>query len=301
MGDNNYCLFLDKARQLLPLMKFKSLKKLRVDRSLRALNLGAFFVFVIALLGCVPVTDQKSRMVDEDRALESFITLGMAYLKQGDRDNSRRNFEKALEIDKNSAQAQNGMGLLYQLNGEEALAEQAFTRALREDKNYTDARVNYGIFLYQRKRFQEAYDIFEKASQDLSYDRRAQVLAYVGQVAVKLGNLTRAKSAFEHSLNINSKLPLPLLELAEISFQAQDYASAKRYLDRYSEVAKPSARSLWLGIRIERIFGNKDKEASYVLALKNLHPYSKEYLEYKRLVNEQAPANASDGQDSSIR
>ena len=30
------------------------------------------------------------------------------------------------------------------------------------------------------------------------------------------------------------------------------------------------------------IFGNKDKEASYALALRNLHPYSQEYLEYKK-------------------
>ncbi|HEY0894045.1 MAG TPA: type IV pilus biogenesis/stability protein PilW, partial [Cellvibrio sp.] len=40
--------------------------------------------------------------------------------------------------------------------------------------------------------------------------------------------------------------------------------------------------ALLLGIRLERVFGNKDKEASYLLVLKNRFPYSKEYLEYKQ-------------------
>ena len=68
------------------------------------------------------------------------------------------------------------------------------------------------------------------------------------------------------------------------SIKKGEFADAKRFLDVYSRNARQSARSLWLGIRIERIFGNKDKEASYALALKNLHPYSREYLEYKNLI-----------------
>jgi type IV pilus assembly protein PilF len=70
-------------------------------------------------------------------------------------------------------------------------------------------------------------------------------------------------------------------------FQEREYAQAKLYLDEYSANAKHTPRSLWLGIRLERIFGNKDKEASYALSLKNLHPYSKEYLDYKNYIEEQ--------------
>ncbi|MFT6791936.1 MAG: type IV pilus assembly protein PilF [Cellvibrionaceae bacterium] len=250
-------------------------------------------VFAILLLltmtifGCVSVTGPNARVVDKEKALDSLIDLGMAYLNQGDRENSRRNFEKALEIDKNSSRAHNGLALLYQMNSEVALAEKSFMRALDEDKGYTSARVNYGLFLYEQKRFQEAYGSFVRASEDLSHSQRAQVLAYLGQAAKQIGNLDRAKAAFEHSLNIDGKLPLPLLELAEISFASKDYVSAKRYLDRYDIVAKSSPRKLLLGIQIERVFGNKNKEASYILALKNLYPYSKEYLEYKKLVDEQ--------------
>ena len=108
----------------------------------------------------------------------------------------------------------------------------------------------------------------------------------------KKSELKRSKETFGNtvkrpSTNLKPELPSPVIELADLAFQEQDYASAKRYLDRYHKLTKPTARSLWLGIRIERIFGNKDKMASQALALKNLFGYSKEYLEYKQLIENQ--------------
>ena len=254
--------------------------------------LSIICLLAFVLTGCVQTQPTGSkRVVNKQKAVESYITLGMAYLQQGSRDAARRNFEKALEINRRSHEGHNGMGLYYQLTGEIELAEESFKRALREESNYTPARVNYGAFLYGRQRYQEAYDSFEQAARDLTYDRRALVLAYVGQTALKLDNKVRAKSAFEHSLNVDNRLPLPMLELAQISFDEQDYAAAKQYIDSYATVSKASPKSLWLGIRIERIFGNKDKEASYALALRNLHPYSKEYLEYKALLGKKVNKN----------
>ena len=248
-----------------------------------------YFILLLALSalfisGCVTtVTGSAPRTFDREKSLNSYVALGMAYLQRDDRDSSRRNFEKALEIDSASHEAHNGMGLLFQLTGEPGFAEKSFKRALREKSDFTQARVNYGVFLYSQSRFEEALSNFEVAAKDLSYDRRALALAYVGQAALKTGNLARARSSFEHSINVDNKLALPMLELALLQFDEEDYESSKNNLDKHLEFAKASPKSLWLGIRIERIFGNKDKEASYALALKNLHPYSKEYLEYKKL------------------
>ena len=72
------------------------------------------------------------------------------------------------------------------------------------------------------------------------------------------------------------------IELADINFKSKEYAKAKDHLDRFQSTGQQSPRALLLGIRLERIFGNKDKEASYLLVLKNRFPYSKEYLEYKQ-------------------
>lgn len=251
-----------------------------------------FFVPVIVLMsllasGCVSTTTGSTKPeFDKQASLDSYIALGMAYLQRDDRDSSRRNFDKALEVDSSSYQAHNGMGLLFQLTGEPKLAEKSFKRALSSNSSFTQGRVNYGVFLYSQNRFEEALENFELAAKDLSYDRRALVIAYIGQASLKTGNIVRARSAFEHSLNVDNKLALPMLELALMQFDEKDFESSKKNLDRFLNTAKASAKSLWLGIRIERIFGNKDKEASYALALKNLHPYSKEYLEYKKILQQ---------------
>jgi type IV pilus assembly protein PilF len=251
-----------------------------------------FFVLFIVVMsvfasGCISTTTGSKRVVDKQKSLDSYMALGMAYLQRGDRDSSRRNFEKALKVDNNSPEAHNGMGLLFQLTGEPDLAENSFKRALGSNSKFTQARVNYGVFLYSQDRFEEAFENFEEAAKDLSYDRRALALAYIGQTALRTGNIVRARSAFEHSLNVDNKLALPMLELALMQFDEEDYEASKKNLDLFLKTAKSSPKSLWLGIRIERIFGNKDKEASYALALKNLHPYSNEYLEYKKISQQQ--------------
>lgn len=256
--------------------------------TLRSTNLFLFSILLLILVGCVQTTYPKNKKIDKQKALESYVSLGMAYLERNDRDLSRRNFEKALEIDNDSAEAHGGMGLLYELNGEVELAEKSFKRALRKNGSITQIKVNYGTFLYRQKRYEEAYELFEESAKDLTFSDRALVLSYVGQAAVRLKNTVRAKSAFEHSLNIDNNLPESIIELAELSYSIQDYAATKNYLDRYAKLSKSTPQSLWLGIRMERIFGNKDKESSYALALRNLYPYSKEYLEYKKLLENQA-------------
>ena len=52
--------------------------------------------------------------------------------------------------------------------------------------------------------------------------------------------------------------------------------SARAYLQRFLEVSKHTAASLWMGIRIERQLGDKDAIASYKLALRNNFPDSNE-------------------------
>ncbi|HBF06601.1 MAG TPA: type IV pilus biogenesis/stability protein PilW, partial [Gammaproteobacteria bacterium] len=60
---------------------------------------------------------------------------------------------------------------------------------------------------------------------------------------------------------------------------------AARYLREYSSIARHTPRSLWLGIQIERVNGDADAMASYVLALRNLYPKSPEYRRYMETKN----------------
>lgn len=242
-----------------------------------------FFVSVMLLSGCVTTTNQT--MVNVESAHSKRIELGMKYLEVDKRDNARFQFSKALLLKKNSADAYQGIAMVHQANGEMKPALEAFKKAMKyaDENNRASIQVAYGRYLSENGDFAAACPHFEEAAADFDYPERADALYFAGRCAMQTGNKARTIAAFEHALNLNPRMPAVMIELADIYFQQGEYPKSKRLLDQMEKLAVPTARSLWLGIRIERIFGNKDKEASYAVALKNRHPYSKEYLEYKRL------------------
>lgn len=243
----------------------------------------AVLLSILGLLaGCVTTMEKELPTVNPEKALETHIRLGLGYISEKNLDSARFHLNKAAEIEPKDPGVLNGKGLLFQLEGEPELAEKAFKEALRRDRDFTQARLNYATFLYSKERYQEAFENYEIAAEDLNYDRRAVALYGVGISAQKIGREDRAVAAFNHSVLLQRNLAASHLELADYYLKEQDYAKAKQHLTQFESYSRPSARSLWIGIRIEKIFGNKDKEASQVLSLKNLFPYSKEYLEYKQ-------------------
>ncbi|MBB5212133.1 type IV pilus biogenesis/stability protein PilW [Microbulbifer hydrolyticus] len=241
----------------------------------------------LILGGCV-TTGPGGKQVDLDKARETHVQLGLRYLQSGgdNREMARHHFQQALSLGKKDPQAHHGLALLYQADGELAVAESHFKKALRYDRDFSMARVNYGAFLYQQERYLDAKEQFLEASEDLAYNRRSYALANLGRAELKLHELDGAEQAFKKALALSSDLPIALLELAELKFEKQEYTQAKQYLDRFSEKNRQVPQSLWLGIRIEKVFGNRDKERSYALALKNLFPYSEETLKYQQMMAE---------------
>ena len=251
--------------------------------SARVLSL---FFLCLLLQACVTTTTGNKNTLNKDKAFDTRIQLVLSYVHQGNRDLARTNLERARDLNRSDPRIHNATALLYQLEGEPKLAEQEFKIATAKDPNFAAAFNNYGVFLASHDRQKEALAAFQSSADNLEYDRRDVALTNLGQTALELGLTEKAKASFEHAIRINPKSVSPLVELAEIEFNERNYAKAKSYLDRAERVAKKTPRGLWLGIRLERIFGNKDREASLALALKNLYPYSTEYLEYKRLLDD---------------
>lgn len=217
----------------------------------------------------------------KSEALDNYLRLGLGYLRRDQRQKARFNLRKALDLNPHSAEAHNGIALLYQLEQEVALAEQHFKDALRYRPDFTGAKNNYGIFLVQQQRLEEAHQIFLDAAKDIDYAKRGQIFLSLGMVAKELGRVDAARAAWEKALRLQPRLSSPYLELAEVYYSDGDYPTAMAYLKRYDALTEPSARGLWLAVRLERAFGNRDGEASKALALRKLFPHSRETLEYQ--------------------
>ncbi len=259
-------------------------------KAMRLKNSAALvLVGLLLVAGCTTTTTSGRAKLGEPSAsdrrgqlLADHIQLGMGYLGEGNRESARHHLLKALEVDSRSAGAHGGMALLFQLEQEYELADSHFRKAISYDPDFTSARNNYGVFLYRQGRYEEAYQQLEKATSDTAYSRRAQVYSSLGTTAARLNRVEQARDAWLKAISLNPRLARPHIELASHYFTDGDYPRAKAYLDKYHQLHKASARSLWLGVKLEREFGNKDGEASQGLALRKLFPYSEEALEYKR-------------------
>ena len=244
--------------------------------------LRAALLIVFALLaGCVttgkvnPMDTRKGR----DQAREAYVQLGIGYLQEGGTERAKVPLKKALELDSSDADANAALALVFQAEMEPELAEQHFRKAL---SSRSDARIlnNYGSFLYEQKRYQDAYEMFEKAAADTLYPERSRVFENLGMTAAALGQREIAQQNLEKALRLNRQQPRALLEMAEMSYEDRHYVPAKDYYDRFSQLSEQNARSLLLGTRLAKVYDDKNKAASFGLQLKRLYPGTPEYQQY---------------------
>lgn len=238
-------------------------------------------VMVMLVSGCITEIKGPHLKADPVKSLQSYIDLGIGYIRNGQYQRAKDNLNKALALDSRSAQAHDAFGLLFQFEGELELAERHFKRAVSIQPDLSRARNNYGAFLFEQKRYDEAIKQLKEAAKDPFYPARPQAFENLGVCYLHLGELAQAEDAFSHAVGLNATQPRALLELAELKFKKQDFTGAKGHFERYRKIMQPSSKSLWLGIRIARVFDEKDDEASQSMLLRNIFPATEEHKAYR--------------------
>ena len=238
----------------------------------------------LLLSACVSTTDTVfTEKADPEKALERRVELARTYIGEGNWEDAKRNLRLAYQIDPQSAEVHEAFALVYQSTGEFELAEQSYKTALKLDKGFSRARNNYATFLYAQGRYKEAEKQLQIVTQDTLYKGRPRAFINLGLCRVQLFDSQGAEEAFRRALTMDRANNIALLELAQLRYDAGDFATSQRYYDTYrTAVRQQSARGLWLGIRLARESGDRDAEGSYTLALTNLYPESPEYQAFKR-------------------
>ncbi|MES2868207.1 MAG: type IV pilus biogenesis/stability protein PilW [Pseudomonadota bacterium] len=239
-------------------------------------------VLVSLLAGCIssggssPMSTDKGR----DEAREAYVQLGLGYLQQGMTEQAKVPLTKALALDKSDPDANAALALVFQSEMEYGLAEQAYRTAL--SKRPADARIlnNYGSFLFEQQRYQEAYAQFQKAAADSLYPQRSRIYENLGMTALKLGQRDTGRQELEKALRLNRQQPRALLEMAELSYEDRHYVPARDFYDRFSLLSGQNARSLLLGARLASVFDDRTSTANYGQQLKRLYPGTPEYQQY---------------------
>ena len=204
------------------------------------------------------------------------LDLGIEYMKQGKYENALKNLEKAKEADPVYPPIYNVLGLLYQQLGDSKKAEHNFKRALSLNNNDSPTLNNYGSFLCQQGRLEEAEKTFLRAAANPLYESPEIAITNAGLCLSNNQREADAEKYYREALQLNPQVPQALIKMCEISFNIPNYLAARGYLQRYQQVARHTAKSLWLGIRLEQELGDKDTVSSYALQLKNNFPNSQE-------------------------
>ncbi|WP_457787823.1 type IV pilus biogenesis/stability protein PilW [Pseudomonas sp. PL-6] len=243
----------------------------------------ALLLLVASLLGgCVTTgdVDPMRTAKGRDEARDAYVRLGIGYMQKGQTERAKRPLRSALELDPSNADAHAALALVFQVEMESKLADEHFRKALSQRPQ--DARLlnNYGTFLYEQKRYDEALTRYQQASEDPLYSERSRVFENIGMTFLALGQREEAKKYFERSLRLNSQQPRVLLEMALLFYDAREYVPARDYYESFSTLAEQNARSLLLGARLAEVFEDRDTAASLGLQLRRLYPASQEYQQY---------------------
>lgn len=251
--------------------------------TMRNITLIYLVLTYLGLTGCTPTTGGSGTNSETIRPTATTndvarlnLNLGIEYLKRGEYEKALSKLEKAREADKNYPPIYNTLGVLYQQLGDKVRAEKYYKHALGLNNLEASTLNNYGQFLCQEARYDEAEATFLKAAHNPLYSTPEIALSNAGTCAFTEGKLDVAETHFRSALEKNPRLAVALIQMAQISYTNASYLSARAYLQRYLEVSAHTPKSLWLGINIETELGDKNALSSYQLLLKNKFPNSKE-------------------------
>ncbi|ANF88172.1 Putative fimbrial biogenesis protein [Pseudomonas antarctica] len=246
------------------------------------LRLALLLLFTGLVAGCVssghdsPLHTDKGR----DEARVAYVQLGLGYLRQGMSEQAKVPLKKALELDSADADANAALALVFQAQAEPVLADQYFHKAL--SVRPADPRLlnNYGSFLFEQKRYDQASRYFQQASADTLYPERSRVFENLGVTSMRLGQRDSARRQLEKALHLNGSQPRALLEMAELSYEDRHYVPARDYYERFSLLSGQNARSLLLGVRLATVHEERDTAARFGQQLERLYPGTPEYQQY---------------------
>jgi len=253
---------------------------------MNTLNKIVLLSFALIVSGCVTVTDSRfSKKVDNEKAVENYVALGVAYIQDGNMPLARKKIERALEIAPESPAAHSAMATYWIERGEHDLAESEFKTALDYDADHSPTNYHYGRFLFVVRKVEKGCEYIKRAAADVDYTARVIAFENLGLCFSQFKQERLSMDAFERAWSLDSNSTISSLNLAAIYLQRNRIDIAKRWFDRFEASLKDqerehSAASLYLGVALSKALRDKNAHASYAFKLRKRFPKSQEYKAY---------------------
>lgn len=240
------------------------------------------FLLVLLLTGCASSGGGSAGTPQADtthaQAVAKIHTeLAAAYYGRGQYAVALQEAGVALQAEPDYAPAYNVRALVRMALREDEEADADFRRSLELDRTNSETHNNYGWFLCQRGRAKESLVQFQQALKNPLYATPEMAYVNLGMCSKKAGLMKDVENNLQRALILHPGMPEALYGLADWSYASGDFAGAKSYFLRFSQVAPElNAEQLWLAVRIERKMRDRNSEASYAFQLRKRFPDSRE-------------------------
>lgn len=237
----------------------------------------------LGLLACAqtppeakPASPEAMAQGNENPRARIHTELAAQYYARGMYAVALQELRESLDADARYAPAYNMLGLVHGALREDSQAEGAFRRAIDLSPGYSEAHNNYGWFLCERGRIDQALERFEAAMANPLYATPEKALANAGLCSLRRNDLKQAEGYLERALIRAPYQPVALYHMARLHLMRDNPVAARRALLRLGEVGPLDAPSLWMGVRVERQLGDQTAESSYATQLRRRFPNSQE-------------------------
>jgi type IV pilus assembly protein PilF len=264
-----------------------------IVRCMRSGLLAASLVTPLLMVGCGsdPSASAGSRPsasaimdrpFDPRASAKAHAELAAGYIELGNFAVALEEAKIAVDTDVSYAPGHSILGLVHLELRERGLAQQSFERALRLDDKDPDINHNYGWFLCQTGREREAVKFFMRAVENPLYPSPAKTYLTAGSCLQKVGDLKAASEYVDSALRIDANYAAALIVGARMDFARRNLTRARERIVRFNQVAAPTAESLWIALRIERLRGDRAAESNLGSQLRRRFPGSGELQAYER-------------------
>ena len=211
---------------------------------------GLLALLLPILTACVTVGGEPPAQNEKASAIN--VQLGIGYMEQNNFEQANQKLLKALRQNPDSATAHYVYAILQDQLLEKEVAGKHYKIAVELDPSDSAAANNYGKYLCLNGREAESEKYFLSALNNPLY--RTPEIAYTnaGLCLLEMSEKTKAKTYFTKALAAKSNFGSALIEMSTLEMDEGKFDAAKLYIDRFHLVDRPTARSLWLAIRVER-------------------------------------------------
>jgi type IV pilus assembly protein PilF len=233
----------------------------------------------------LPVTEARNPTdpAEIERRARLRLELAGLYFSRGQTATALDELRAALAAKPDLWEAYSLRGLILGSMGDVQGAEDSFRRALQLNPRAGDAMHNYGWFLCQQRRFDDADAQFRNALAQPGYAEPNRTLLAQGVCQARAGRWADAERTLSRSYELDPANPVTAYNLGEVLLKRGELERARFYVRRVNAVPEQvSAQSLWLAIRIERRLGNQEQVLDFGRQLRERFPQSTEALQYER-------------------